>query len=148
MQPQNQQNTKALTDFEKGKQYFENGSYVAANDVFDKISRDDPKYAKAQAKLKIVKQKIAEQEQEEKKKEALKKQYDKLCNSRLYLFQIEERLQRENFHMDDSKFETAPDGSKGVRQYFSKTTTDGHVIKLWLQNAYSMSAYYCNVEVR
>jgi hypothetical protein len=146
-QSQNQQPMKALTDFERGEQYFDSGSYLAASDAFEKVGKDNPKYADAQSKLKIVKQKIAEQEQKEKKKVAFKKQYEKLCHSHLYLFQIEERLQRENFHMDQSGFETAPDGSTGVRQYFSKTTSDGFVIKMWLQNAYSMSAYYCEVEV-
>ncbi len=146
-QPISQQNTKIQTDFERAEQYFENGSYLAASDIFEKVNRDDPKYADAQAKLKIVKQKLAEQEQQEKKKEVLKKQYQKLCNSRLYLFEIEERLQRENFYMDQSQFEKAPDGSDGVRRYFSKTTSDGHVIKIWLQSGYS-NAYYCVVEVR
>jgi hypothetical protein len=77
---------------------------------------------------------------------AKRKPYEKLCHSRLYLFQIEERLQRDGFYMDDSRFEKAPDGSTGVRQYFSKTD-DGFVIKIWLQNAYSLSYYYCDVKV-
>jgi hypothetical protein len=144
----NSANTKVLTDFERGEQYFKEGSYFAANDAFQKVRSTDPHYADAQAKLKITQHKVSEYEQLQAKKDALRKQYQKLCDSGLYLFQIEERLQGDRFHMDDSRFEEAPDGSKGVRQYFSKTTSDGSVIKIWLQSGYSMSAYYCNVEVQ
>lgn len=138
---------KPLTDFEKGEQFFQEGSYFAADEAFQRVGKTDPKYVEAQEKLKITKQKVSEYEQLQKKKEGVRKQYEKLCHSGLYLFQIEARLQRENFHMDNSQFETAPDGSNGVRQYFSKTTADGFVIKMWLQSAYSMGSYYCNVEV-
>ncbi|HEX6188193.1 MAG TPA: hypothetical protein VFZ40_08925 [Pyrinomonadaceae bacterium] len=115
--------------------------------MLGKIPKSDPNYPDAQAKLQLIAEKLEEQARREKKKDALRKQYEKLCRSGLYLHEIEQRLQRENFHMDDSKFEKAPDGSTGVRQYFSKTTSDGFVIKIWLQNAYALGYHYWDVQV-
>lgn len=136
------------TDFERGEQYLENGSYLAASSAFESVQKTDPKYADAQVKLRIIKQKIAEQNARESKKDAVRKQYERLFHGGLYAYEIEQRLQREGFHLDDSKFEAAPDGSHGVRRYFSKTTGDGLVVKIWIQNAYAMGYYYHDLQVQ
>lgn len=138
-------NADSHTRLEWAKTAIQEKRFDAALGQLDLIPKDASEYKEAQTLIAEAKKGMDQRRQTQ---ESLLKRYDKLCKSRLYQFQIEERLQRENFHMDDSKFETAPDGSTGVKRYFSKTTVDGFVIKMTLQNAYSVSAYYCNADVQ
>jgi len=136
--------------FQLGMEYYNSGSYINAIENFEKVEPTDSNFAIAQLQIKNSKEHLRIREKEEKEKsstiEKYKNKYEKLMNAGLYLYEIEERLHRDDFYMKDSKYEKAPDGSDGVRQYFTKKI-DGVTIDIWLQNAYSISRYYTDVNV-
>ncbi len=146
--------------YRKGVVNFNNRYYDEALANFKLVDKTDPDYNTAQSyiescenQLKLnppsKKQLEEENKKNEAKKEKLKEKliakYTKITGVG-YLYEIKERLQRENFYLTSSKFETAPDGSTGVRETFKKNI-DGLTVEIWLQSAYSISYHYRNVSV-
>ena len=138
------------SDYELGIESGNAGYFNAAIIYLSKIDKNNSNYESAQKKIKDYKSYIESEDKikkdKEKKKKEITNKYEKLMNSGLYLYEIEERLQRDGFKMTDSKFEKAPDGSTSVRQYFRKQVY-GLTIDIWLQSGYSISSYYTNVDV-
>jgi hypothetical protein len=71
-----------------------------------------------------------------------------------YNFEIDERLQKNNFQLDESKLEKAPDGNVSICRHFSKIITEKvmnrpteYKILFSYQEGYSTSHVYYTVDV-
>jgi len=145
-----QTEVKPEDPYQKGLGYYNTETYTLALRSFEEVTEQDSNYASAQEYMKDINAKFKRWEKEAKENKILieryQKKYNKLTNSGLYLYQIEQRLQKDGFYLKDSQFEKAPDGSNGLRRYFTKEI-DGIIIDIWLQSAYSVSSYYTDVRV-
>lgn len=141
---------KLKTQYESALEIARSGNYKVALYTLEQIDKTDSNYAAAQDKIKELKGNIERDEklksEKNKRKIELTNKYEKLMKSGLYLYEIEKRLQRDGFKMTDSKFEKAPDGSNGIRQYFTNHVY-GFNVDIWLQSAYSLGSYYTDVSV-
>jgi hypothetical protein len=142
---------KVYTKYEIGIEYFNLGKWTEAVSYLNRVGKSDSNYAEATKKLNIARDEIKKEEAEQKKKElkksAIEKRYKKLCKSGLYEYEIEQKLSGYGFYQDYSGFDTAPDGSTGIKRIYTKHE-EGYKVIFTLQGAYALGHYYCDVVVK